>query len=639
MAWKQITGKYVCEYARVVEVFGTNADGASLYISGHAIGQTVKNLKRGEEYIYDTGADSWIIFYVFDYTSGNFRARDGLDINDRNYIKLGPNSKLKITTAKGKSIFDWDGDDKTFELIKGTLWKDKEAATLKTVEDTIKTLVKTVSRGAIRTLVDGCRANASNNNDTLANLAITAVTTEAAISTFVLGLGGALVAIPAGAADMVAQWIFQAQVAYALGYVYGVYPQKEKQYENHLLILLAGQDALHDALKDDLNDLKKDSANPLKNGVVDIGVEYLEKKPELIPKIVAKCLSKLGKKYASFVEKLGKIVSGAVSWVPFAASVWGIASSGWNSIKFGGEAKNFYSKPLPKAAVTVKFDTAGGTPSVADKTVTGSAYGTLPIVSRPGYKFGGWYDAATGGTEVKATTKVPDKNHTLYARWTGNSIKVTFNSQGGSAPSPASKTLKVGDTYGAMPNVTRTGYNFNGWNFQAKGGAPVGPSSTITAIVDHTLYALWSTPGGITVTFDPNGGNASSTTRNITPGHTYGTLPSITKPGFRFDGWFTEAAGGTKIDEKSVFTGSTKTLYAQWKPLAPNSITITFDTNGGTPKPAPKVITIGSNYGELPTVSKAGCKFQCWSNDLGEVNAATKSIASSHTLYAIWDSK
>jgi len=108
--------------------------------------------------------------------------------------------------------------------------------------------------------------------------------------------------------------------------------------------------------------------------------------------------------------------------------------------------------------------------------------------------------------------------------------------------------------------------------------------------------------------------------------------------GYTFEGWNTKADGkGTAFKGDAPVTADIA-VYAMWKPLPPNSITITFDTNGGTPKPAPKVVPIGSDYGPLPTVSRSGCKFLGWANDLGDADAKTKiPFANSHTLYAIWD--
>lgn len=46
----------------------------------------------------------------------------------------------------------------------------------------------------------------------------------------------------------------------------------------------------------------------------------------------------------------------------------------------------------------------------------------------------------------------------------------------------------------------------------------------------------------------------------------YGTLPTPTRVGYTFLGWYTQASGGTKIQSSTVVSNaSTQTLYAQWK--------------------------------------------------------------------------
>lgn len=51
----------------------------------------------------------------------------------------------------------------------------------------------------------------------------------------------------------------------------------------------------------------------------------------------------------------------------------------------------------------------------------------------------------------------------------------------------------------------------------------------------------------------------------ITNGNTYGTLPTPTRDGYTFDGWYTSATGGTKITSSSKVTVTgDQTLYAHW---------------------------------------------------------------------------
>lgn len=47
----------------------------------------------------------------------------------------------------------------------------------------------------------------------------------------------------------------------------------------------------------------------------------------------------------------------------------------------------------------------------------GSTYGKLPVPSREGYTFAGWYTSKTGGEKITETTSVFDANTAVYARW------------------------------------------------------------------------------------------------------------------------------------------------------------------------------------------------------------------------------
>lgn len=69
---------------------------------------------------------------------------------------------------------------------------------------------------------------------------------------------------------------------------------------------------------------------------------------------------------------------------------------------------------------TVTLDTNGGTLATKSITVTyGETYGDLPVPTREGCGFGGWYTEDYGeGTEVTSTTKVTATgSHTLHAYW------------------------------------------------------------------------------------------------------------------------------------------------------------------------------------------------------------------------------
>ncbi len=75
----------------------------------------------------------------------------------------------------------------------------------------------------------------------------------------------------------------------------------------------------------------------------------------------------------------------------------------------------------------IKFDANGGTVSKASKKVTvGSSWGTLPVPTRSGYKFDGWFTKKSGGKQVTEST-IADKNITVYAQWTAVDVKFNLN--------------------------------------------------------------------------------------------------------------------------------------------------------------------------------------------------------------------
>lgn len=66
-----------------------------------------------------------------------------------------------------------------------------------------------------------------------------------------------------------------------------------------------------------------------------------------------------------------------------------------------------------------------------------------------------------------------------------------------------------------------------------------------------------------TVTFDAQEGNCSESSRQVAQGSTIGELPTCTRDGFEFGGWYTAVDGGMKVDN-SYTVSSNVTLYARW---------------------------------------------------------------------------
>ena len=301
----------------------------------------------------------------------------------------------------------------------------------------------------------------------------------------------------------------------------------------------------------------------------------------------------------------------------------------------------------PRSYTATFNGNGGGTPSPSTITKTyGSELGTLPTCSRTGYTFLGWYTASSGGTKISSTTKITG-TVTYYAQWSINSYTLTYNVNGGNAVSPASKSVQYGSAYGTLPTPTKSSnaeytYVFAGWYTAASGGTQVTANTTMGAS-NTTIYAHWTaTKRSYTATFNGNGGGTpSSSTITKTYGSELGTLPTCSRTGYTFLGWYTASSGGTKISSTTKITG-TVTYYAQW---SINSYTLTYNVNGGNAvSPASKSVQYGSAYGTLPTPTKSSNAeytyvFAGWYTAASggtQVTANTTMGASNTTIYAHW---
>lgn len=141
-----------------------------------------------------------------------------------------------------------------------------------------------------------------------------------------------------------------------------------------------------------------------------------------------------------------------------------------------------------------------------------------------------------------------------------------------------------------------------------------------------------------TVQFNPNGGTVDTKSKKVTIGKTYGTLPTPTRTGYDFDGWYTRESGGTKVTATtSVGTNPPTTLYAHW---IAKKYTVTLDANGGTVSMASRTATYGSEYPALPAPTREGYTFDGWyTQKTGGTKVdedTTVTTAANHTLYAHW---
>lgn len=238
----------------------------------------------------------------------------------------------------------------------------------------------------------------------------------------------------------------------------------------------------------------------------------------------------------------------------------------------------------PQYTVTYDYQSATGGNGTASATVNVGSSTTLPTPTRTNYTFGGWYTAITGGTFIGngGSSYTPTASITLYARWTAINWTVTWDANGGSV-SPGSNTGIQGSTV-AAPTPTRTNFTFLYWRDslnvasflnQLSAGATWTQSQTIT------FYAWWQQITYV-VTYNANSGTVSPTSATVNAGSAT-TLPTPTRSGFTFNGWYTAASGGTLVGAAAASYTPTAaiTLYAQWTAVVVN-YTVTWNANGGS---------------------------------------------------------
>ena len=312
-------------------------------------------------------------------------------------------------------------------------------------------------------------------------------------------------------------------------------------------------------------------------------------------------------------------------------------------INSNSPTKTVYAHWVPKT-VKVTFNCNGGSGG-GDQTFT---YGTSgqkfsTTCTKAGHTLSGWKDSTSGTSANYATAyAVPDAwinsnspSKTVYAHWVLNSYTLTFNANGGSACSPASRSVNYGAKYGTLCSTSRTGYNFLGWYTEASAGSQVTENTTMTE-GNKTIYAHWQIK---TYTLSYNGnGNTGGSTAATTCNHGQACSTAtngFTKTGYSFDGWYDAASGGTKYT--SVTLTANKTLYAHWKI---NSYTITYAGNGST---GGSTAATSCNYNATCTLrgngfTKTGHTFAGWYTAAsgGSKYGASTTLTGNITVYAHW---
>ena len=315
--------------------------------------------------------------------------------------------------------------------------------------------------------------------------------------------------------------------------------------------------------------------------------------------------------------------------------------AGWYTAESGGtllsldtvyiDSRNeYYARWVPTVDIDVTFDANGGKVNGKDTdTITIPAadkgkLASLPVPTREGYTFDGWYTAASGGMKITETTVFSEAT-TVYALW-GAIDSVSFTYTG------YAEGENVAD---AVVTCNTAGVDFTyKWQYSDSGGSYSDATKLSAQFISGIKYTLWiyfkaqdglalaelnktdvtlggNNPGvvytnytidevnysyGVPFSMSPLGGVTKYIVGFYTQGGKIGEesyrvelitgtdgkltaeqVPTPTKEHYTFDGWYTAASGGTLLSLDTVYTDSSSKYYARWteNPALTGTATIT----------------------------------------------------------------
>ena len=178
--------------------------------------------------------------------------------------------------------------------------------------------------------------------------------------------------------------------------------------------------------------------------------------------------------------------------------------------------------------------------------------------AKTGYTFGGWNK--TDGTAWDYASGTVTGDITLYAKWTPNIYKLTFDANDG-VVTPKTKDVTYGEPFGELPVPVREGYVFMGW-FDAQESTQYDAMTQLDKDEDITLYAKWTSCDHKSSTKQPNCTESAICTEcaGTIPalGHNFGT------PDYKWNGTECTAhrvcANDASHEESETVTAAVKVL-------------------------------------------------------------------------------
>lgn len=199
------------------------------------------------------------------------------------------------------------------------------------------------------------------------------------------------------------------------------------------------------------------------------------------------------------------------------------------------------------------------------------------------------------------------REDTIYkAQYTINEYTIKYNFNTGSNDDGQEIKYNVESDTITLPTPTRTGYTFLGWT----GSNGLKPQLEVIihkgSIGDKTYKANWVS-NSYKVSLNANGGVVNEDYIMISYNSLYGTIPTPTRVGYTFEGWY---YNDTLITEDSIQDKEfDHELVANWKTI---QYDITYNLAGGTASPLQTSYNIESDSFVLPIPTRTGYTFTGW---------------------------
>lgn len=345
------------------------------------------------------------------------------------------------------------------------------------------------------------------------------------------------------------------------------------------------------------------------------------------------------------------LTSNAFTKTGYRFAGWKLSTDATSSSKSDGSAytmescpngKNFYAHWVANN-YSVAFNANGGTGSMDSMSLAYDSSANLVENSftKTGHYFNGWNTNADGSGANYANGANITMNSTsginLFAKWATEKYNIVLKDASGAtlltlnnveygtkineATGFNADTITSATTGTAIPE----GKTFDGF-FIKDGNSYTGSSYNLTSNLDDmgnngdsiSLYIRWANQTGtVGVNYNEATSGNSVTSINTVYGTAIGTLPTPTKDGYTFIGWYssnTMFTSATKLSSETIWTDNFDGIYAKWVD-SDESFNYIYNGNGGSVETTgsyTKNYNISSNSIQLVNASRTGYTFTGW---------------------------